>query len=108
MLGMETDGRQASGQLAFIAFHKPFTPSSSPYPHSVILLSTVSPSLSFSFVFYSFLSLPNFTAQLMSFNSRAKNMSKFSYVSFLHVCACVCACNVNTRPAGLTGSSISI
>lgn len=37
-VGVQTDGRQASGQLAFTAFHKPFTPNASPpYPHSVIL-----------------------------------------------------------------------
>ena len=37
-VGVQTDGRQASGQLAFTAFHKPFTPTTSlPYPHSVIL-----------------------------------------------------------------------
>ncbi|CAB1426880.1 unnamed protein product [Pleuronectes platessa] len=37
-VGVQTDGRQASGQLAFTAFHKPFTATSSPpYPHSVTL-----------------------------------------------------------------------
>lgn len=37
-VGVQTDGRQASGQLAFTAFQKPFTPTtSSLYPHSVIL-----------------------------------------------------------------------
>lgn len=37
-VGVQTDWRQASGQLAFAAFHKPFTPTTSPlYPHSVIL-----------------------------------------------------------------------
>lgn len=37
-VGVQTDGRQASGQLALTAFQKPFTATtSSPYPHSVIL-----------------------------------------------------------------------